>query len=392
MSLLVLTACSEISERREDGATRRDSAGIVVVENVAAEWPERGAWQVGPDPLLSLGTPEGKPAEQFAGVADAARLSDGTIVVADGGSSEVRYFDAGGTHLATVGGAGQGPGEFGTIERIATTPGDTVWVYDYALRRFTVLDGRGALERTVSLERPPPALGFAGRFADGTLLMAQFWGVSQTAEALREGLRRDPAALVRFAPDGAQLDTVGRFPGREVHLALEGERMVMGSPLFGRTLSRAVAGDRLWVGDQESFQIGGYDPDGTPALVVRLFGVDLSITQDHLAAALDSRLDDVRPERRPGMRAFLLEAERPTSRPAYGEFRVDGGGRLWVAAFEAAGATPRTWYVFSRDGRWLGRVGMPAGFRLLQVGDGWVLGVARDEVDVEYVRLHPLRR
>jgi hypothetical protein len=92
------------------------------------------------------------------------------------------------------------------------------------------------------------------------------------------------------------------------------------------------------------------------------------------------------------MRTFLREAARPPTRPAYGEFLVGPEGGLWVAAYEAAGGTPRDWYVFSSAGRWLGTVRMPDRFRLQQVGDGWVLGVARDEDDVEYVRLHPLRR
>jgi hypothetical protein len=343
-------------------------------------------------PLLTLGAREGDPALQFAGIADAARLSDGTIVVADGRSSEVRFFARGGAVLSVSGGQGEGPGEFRAIERMVVSPGDTVWVYDFALRRFTVLDERGVVQRVVSLKRPPPALGFVGKYADGTLLMAQFWGAGRTDDGMQEGLRRDPAALVRFGADGSLRDTVGLFPGREVHLALEGNRMVMGTPLFGRTLSRAVADARIWVGDQSSFEIGGYEADGTPSVLTRVVRADLSIAQQDLDAVLADRLREVQPERRPGMRAFLEEAERPQTRPAYGAFLVDQEDHLWVAVYDVLGRPAPAWYVFAPDGRWLGTVVMPGRFRLLQVGDSWVLGVSRDELDVEYVRLHALQR
>jgi hypothetical protein len=385
-------ACSDLADQAGSGVVLRDSAGVAVVENLTSRWGDSAGWHVTRVPLLSLGAREGDPALQFAGIADAARLSNGTIVVADGRSAEVRFFAGGGALLSISGGQGEGPGEFRAIERMVVSPGDTVWVYDFALRRFTVLDQRGVVQRVVSLERPPPALGFVGRFADGALLMAQFWGAGRTDDGVQEGLRRDPAALVRFSAAGSLQDTVGLFPGREVHLALEGDRMVMGSPLFARTLSRAVANARLWVGDQASFEIGGYEPDGTPAVLTRVVGADLSIRRQDLDAVLADRLREVRPERRPGMRAFLEEAERPPTRPAYGEFLVDQEDHLWVAAYDVIGRPAPAWYVFAPDGRWLGTVVMPARFRLLQVGDSWVLGVSRDELDVEYVRLYALQR
>lgn len=391
LTVWCLASCTDTRESETHGVVRRDSAGVFVVEN-SAPASRDGRWHVLPDPSLSIGAMEGDPAVQFAGIIDAGRLSDGTIVVADGRSAELRYFDRGGAPIATAGGEGEGPGEFRTIERLVVTPEDTVWVYDFALQRFTVVDAHGALVRVVPLDRPPPALGFAGRLADGTLLMGQYWGAGEAGAALPEGLRRDSAALVRFDRGGSLLDTIGRFPGREVHLALEGNRMVMGSPLFGRALSRVAAGERVWLGDQASFEIRAYEPDGSLVLIVRVIGADLSITQELLDAALDARLREVRPERRHAMRAFLREADRPAARPAYGEFLIDPEGSLWVAAYVISDGAARDWYVFSADGRWLSTVRMPVGFRLLAVGDRWLLGVARDDLDVEYVRLHPLVR
>jgi hypothetical protein len=375
-----------------DGVHRRDSAGITVVESASPQWSEEPGWRLSNEPVLSLGTADGLPTQQFAAIVDLARFSDGTIVVADGRSAELRYFDGRGTHVATAGGQGEGPGEFRVIESLATAPGDTLWVYDFSLRRFTVLGHRGALHRVVLLEAPPPALGFAGRFADGTLLMAQYWGASQTDAVLEEGLLRDLAAFVPFAPDGSQLDTVGLFPGREVHLATEEGRMVMGSPLFGRTLSRVAGNHGFWLGDQEVFEVGSYDPRGTLRMLVRITGADLSISAQDVEAVLEERLRDTRSHRRRAMRAFLEEAARPPTRPAYGDFLLDALGNLWISEYRAAGGPADDWHVITPDGRWLGTVSVPERFRPYAIGDTWVLGVDRDELDVEYVRLYTLTK
>ena len=56
---------------------------------------------------------------------DATKLSDGRIVVANGGSDELRIFDRSGTHVGTWGGQGEGPGEFtalGPVERGISAP------------------------------------------------------------------------------------------------------------------------------------------------------------------------------------------------------------------------------------------------------------------------------
>ena len=46
--------------------------------------------------------------------------------------------------------------------------------------------------------------------------------------------------------------------------------------------------------------------------------------------------------------------------------------------------------VIAPDGEWLGTVEAPPGFRMLDVAGGLVLGVARDEMDVESVVVYEL--
>jgi hypothetical protein len=61
-------------------------------------------WRVVSEPLVDIGVADGDAAYQFGRVAGALRLADGRIVVADEQANHLRYFDAAGRHLRTVGG------------------------------------------------------------------------------------------------------------------------------------------------------------------------------------------------------------------------------------------------------------------------------------------------
>jgi hypothetical protein len=50
------------------------------------------------------------------------------------------------------------------------------------------------------------------------------------------------------------------------------------------------------------------------------------------------------------------------------------------------------WAIMDTDGRWLGTVHTPPGLRIYEIGADYVLGVWRDELNVEYVRTYALLR
>jgi hypothetical protein len=263
-----------------------------------------------------------------------------------------------------------------------------VWAYDFALRRITLYPQWDATPIVHSLEQPPPTLGAAGRLADGSYVLAQYWGVGEPNDVISEGLRRDPAAIVRYDADGRFLDTLGMFKAREVYIVTEDGRPVMGSPLFGRTLSRAAAGHAVFVGDQERWVIERYAPDGRLEMVVRMPDADLSIGADELAAAKDARVAAIRPERRAAMRAYLDATEHPPTKPAYHRFLVDAAGNLWVGEYRVDTAPSRQWQIIAPDGRWLGTVTIPEGFKPYDIGQDVMMGVITDDLGVEYVQRH----
>lgn len=390
LCLAALPACS--GANTDTPFLVRDSAGVEIVENTAPAWNDRSAWTVSPQPALEIGRQRGDPAYQFDQIAGVIRLGDGRLVVADGGSSEIRIFDESGAVVSRVGGRGGGPGEFETMATIGRGDGDTFWVYDFSLRRLSFFTADGDLQHSATLDHEIQTLNVTGRLDDGSFILHQLWGSARSGERVTIGLRRDPVVYARFAADGALLDTIGRFPGLEINVTQENGRLVMGSALFGRSSSSATAGTAVFIGDQERFEIGAYAADGSLQRFIRIPGVDLSIAPAELESLKERQVAAAPDYQRASRRAYLEEVEVPPTRPAYQYLLVDETGNLWASEYARPPDLPVEWTVLDARGRWLGSVVMPRRFRPYQIGDSWVLGVAWDELDVESVRLYELRK
>ena len=67
-------------------------------------------------------------------------------------------------------------------------------------------------------------------------------------------------------------------------------------------------------------------------------------------------------------------------------------GYLWVREYRASGAEGTVWAVFDPEGRIQGLVETPPGLRTFDIGEDYVLGLAVDELGVQYVQLWSLDR
>jgi hypothetical protein len=380
---LAVAACGDAGAP-SPASVARDSAGVRVVENARAAG---GAWSLG-DAVVAVG---GGPEGDFFNVVGGALLPDGSFAVGVGGLSEVRFYDATGEPRARFGRPGDGPGEFSLMGSLGGAGGDTVWVYDYGSTRASLLTPDDGFVRSVTLAPPLGAGMVLGRQADGSLIVAQMWGTPGGDGPEAEGLVRDPAVYARYGPEGALTDTIGLFPGREVLHRLENGRMTMVAVPFARLSSHALLGDDLVVGDQvrrELAIVGG----GRTTALVRWAGPSLRITARDVEAWKEATMASAAESERPSVRAYLAEVPFPDVRPAYGRILTDPEGAIWVADYALPGEDAPRWEVFDGDGRWLATVDVPRRFRVLAVGADRVLGVARDELDVERVEVRRIRR
>ncbi len=76
-------------------------------------------------------------------------MSDGSLVGIDRRSAEVRVYDETGLYLRSMGGMGEGPGEFSDAFHLWILPGDTLWVGDYRPWRYNVFSPVGDFLRSV---------------------------------------------------------------------------------------------------------------------------------------------------------------------------------------------------------------------------------------------------
>jgi hypothetical protein len=209
---------------------------------------------------------------------------------------------------------------------------------------------------------------------------------------------------LRYRPDGTLLDTIRTLPGAESIVKTEGggssySFTIMTTPLSRRPVA-AVAGDELYYGASDSYQIDIYAADGTHRRSVRRLDMERPVTSDVIAQlkrnAFESeaqRTGTLTAEARRAIEKRYDEMPVPRTMPAYDRIRVDAARNLWVAELVLPGVTqPPRWTVFDESGQLLGTVVMPERFTLLEIGPDYVLGRWQDDLDVEHVRLHRLVR
>jgi hypothetical protein len=373
------------------GPEVRDSAGVEIVENSGPQWPDGGGWRLAESPALDIGVAEGDDAYQFFQVAGALELDDGRILVANAGTGELRFFDASGAFLSSSGRKGSGPGEFQDILWIELLAADSIIVYDYRLRRISVVDSLGRFVRSFDLHFIDQIGGFptlVAPFPDGSLLVAleQFF-VGET----RPGLRRDTTLYVRCDVEGALLDTLGRYPGAESYSIQEGDSWLGGGVPFGHVSQATVHGAGYYFGDSESYEIGYHGSDGTLRRSIRLNRSSLEVTPEDIELFTQQSLARARDERRRQIRERMYERMPwPAVMPAYDEFITDAQGNLWVAEYRRPGDEQPRWTIFDPNGSMLGVVETPRRFRVFQIGSDFILGRWWDEFDVEHVRMYEL--
>jgi len=370
-------------------AVERDSAGVRIVENPAA-LAERPLWTVAAEPALEIGLLEGAEPYQLSQVQSARRLSDGRIVIANGGTHDLRFFDAAGTHLTSAGREGEGPGEFKGLGLVIVLPGDTLAAYDWNLRRVSFFDPGGGFVRSVGFDYPAGFPTPLGRFGDGAWLCTRAFTFSPGNDGSE--IVRDTVPFLVFDPSGTLRDSIGRFPGTEFYVRSSGHNAFASSLPFGRTTEAAVIGDRFYAGHTARYEIARYTPAGGTELILRLDRAPVAVTADDLARYKAERLADADATFRQQTARNLEDMPYPATFPAFADLMVDPDGNLWALDFSRPGDERRRWVVFAADGRARGAVETPPGLRVLDIGRDYVLGVWQDDLDVEHVRRYELRR
>lgn len=111
------------------------SGRVVVTNDGTGVWTPETAWMLEED--LRLGRLDGGGPEQFAEIYWITTDTEGRIYVVENLDQEIRVFEPDGSYARTIGGKGEGPGEFRGAVALNWAPDGSFWVTDYGNRRFS---------------------------------------------------------------------------------------------------------------------------------------------------------------------------------------------------------------------------------------------------------------
>ena len=387
-------------ETGEFAGTITDSAGVQIVQNTSEGlWTDAGGWTT--EELLTIGEAAGDPNYQFGRIAAVDALSDGRIAVLDAQAQRIQVFGADGTYQESIGGPGNGPGEFSPqAQALFVGQGDTIVVPDMGNQRITLIPPDGeASSFPLQLEQ-----GIPMRFdmTDDGLLVSQ----------RRQMNFGDPDAetsptdmILEQQYDGVVVDTVlTPKRGGTFEMSSGGPRITLFAPEPQWTV---LSDNRLAYASNDEYRINVYGSDGGLQQIIAFPFERRPVTerdQETVKRVIRQIWEEngVPPQAMDQMMSSMSFAE---FWPAFTQMRSGPQGTLWVQHIrdlssmsdeELEDWNPQSdsgapeWDVFEADGRYGGTITLPDRFTPWSIEGDRIYGTFRDDFDVEYVRVYRL--
>jgi hypothetical protein len=400
----------------------RDSADVRIVESARPSRSAEKAWRVDAQPFLDIGLARTDPRYGVAGAAGVVRLASGRIVVANSGTSTLRFYDSTGMYLRSTGRRGDAPGEFRDLLGLALLDGDTLATIDRRGITLLTADGRfvregvkrgirgardvnGILDERTGKVTPLRYIGVGALFGDGSYIGFDNTAPDQRTD--RVGRWLDSMTMYHVSANGSRTDSIAHFPVGERARSAESRRAE--HVVFGPTLHYAAAGRAFYAGYPARNEIGYYASSGVLQRVVRWTALRHPVLPAHVTAFKAALRAQPGEDGNPAPGALRAHWERLIAEmtftdtfPTYAALRVDRAGHLWVEHHAPwmdirstigprnLHASPTFWDVFDPHGQWLTTVRLPAGFSVFDIGTDYVAGVWRGADDVGHVRFYHL--
>jgi hypothetical protein len=332
------------------------------------------AWSGLPEVVeeLRIGVIDG-PLEYEFGRVDAIDVdADGRLYVLDRASQDVRVFDSSGDFLHRIGKPGEGPGELSANATPVLVTGESVLVPDLGARSV----------RSFSLDGTPQG---TLRFSADSIAAAGWgvaWATSDTGEVFQRvrsaavmtgGFAED--AILRWTSDGIFVDTLLALGRVETSYFADGRPVTR---VFGATPIWDVAEDGgLLIGRSSDPRVQVRAPDGRLERVILIDVAPIPVTEEMAMGLLPGGAREI----------GRVSLEVAATLPVVNAVMAGPNGTIWVEVVTGLDGRELLgmWHVFEAQGRFLGPVELPRGFRPFRVRDDRIYGVGLDEFDVQYV-------
>ncbi len=320
---------------------------------------------------------------------------DGLLYTTHAGEGTVRRWTSDGAPAGSLGGRGEGPGEFQYPYGLGFF-GDSLWVWDLVAIRVSHFDLEGRFLGSVSARRNPGgATELPVRpvvpLRDGT-----FMGMTPPASTSIARGSQTESPYVRMDADGSWLNRIWTQPWRRHDtFATSSASQPFGDAHLSGMGARGllVVERRAWTGE------------GDPAMRVSEIGFDgdtifTSVVPYDPVPLAAERFDSVVRAWAGGSAADEAQIRevmyRPSYLPAVSRLLGAADGSIWLQRFDpvelAGGERMIEWLVFDSDGSPLARALTHAGLEVKLITEDMVWGIERDELEVEYIVRHRLIR
>lgn len=397
-SVLLLAFCMACGPSAPDGPTAEvaDSAGVRVVtwDLTTSDAP---VYRVLGSPDLRIGVIEGAAEYSLSRIVDLVVLRDGALVVSDQNAPGISVFDRGGVFVRSIGGRGEGPGEFVAAPTLAGVTGDTVFAWDVRAGRLTAFMAGGDFINSWSI-----ASGGDHRVHEmDHVTGAQFVATSKWfAPGLQDEfhdfrLELDSIVLERMSPSSGVLDTIAVLADQSLFRTVQDggpgvfRTLEVEPPYRPRAIVEVVAGQMvLGRADQFTFEVRPLAGAPTRVQVIGAENpADAGDIRSHQEAILRDDFGVEGPDAT--VRKIFLDP-LPERLPAIEAVVVGSSGDIWVARAELDGERGYEWLIFASDGVLKGSVRTPPRVRLLAVEPTYVIAAETDELDVPFIVRFPL--
>jgi hypothetical protein len=352
----LIAACGDATARAASSNAQFDTlpGGIVLVRNSG---PTAWAGTSGPRFVheRDLMPPEGSPGALVNPRAVVA-ASDGSIYVLDRNPAVIKAFDALGDFQRTIGGEGEGPGEFRSgMFGIAR---DTLFLQEPGTQRLHTFTTSGSLIGAASTHccLSTPRLPV---FHDGTI------GIIGPLAAA--GVTSGRYAFFATELDGDIQDTIVSLPEATPEPTAWSIRQQNGNstlslsatvPLQPVMLMAWLPDRRRVVGRTDETTISLIGPRGDTLRRFTLPPRPVAVTAQQRDSLFEAAMASVQPQWREAMRAAADKSMIPSTWPEWSAIAVDAEARIWIARPGTAGAVSSL-DVFSPDGVLLGTIAPP---------------------------------
>lgn len=348
---------------------------------------EGGEWSIASRPSLIIGGVAGDSARDFSRILAGRKLADGHMVIANGGTSELRWFDGTGRHVRTV---GRDTAGFSAITA-AFFEGDTALIWDARRRMLSRWTPAGVMldRRRILLADSTRALTIRGPMGHGSVLAESS---APLVVADSQDVTRPEGSLFRINPDGSA-DSIGRAVGDELFMQRKaGLATVLRLPFGMVSVVATVPGGYL-SGDGATPSVEQRDSTGRLIRTITWNANRIAVTAADRDQHLRLLLGSARSGRaRQEMQDIWERMPLPDSLPWLTAIIPDPLGTAWIRSPVHLGDSLASWHVVDRDGKATAAITLPAGATPLQLERGEVLLQQVDADGVERVELRKLRR